>query len=95
VSPLVKTAPGFRMMSYKMVHLSEPTNVVTETLFFTAPSTSGLVTTYPFQDKVQIFRLLLQEKDAVVGGTRDTSEFDPIPMALCSSSPKDQLVLDP
>lgn len=78
-SLLATTAPGFRMMSYKMVHTAHASTSekpgedllnrcrsrrrsilivwlvldeemvpvrVTETLFFTAPSTSGLVTAY-------------------------------------------------
>ncbi|KAG8886594.1 hypothetical protein FRB97_000013 [Tulasnella sp. 331] len=85
-SPLATTAPGFRMMSYKIVHDSANAegngSIVTETLFFTAPSTSGLVTAYRLEDRVQLFRLLLIEKRAVANGTRTTTGFKPIPPTL-------------
>ncbi|KAG9013549.1 hypothetical protein FRB94_002143 [Tulasnella sp. JGI-2019a] len=87
-SALATSAPGFRMMSYKMVHKDAKSEggkcVVIESLFFTAPSTSGLVTAYRLEDRVQLFRLLLEEKNAVVNGIRDTASLTPIAPTLYS-----------
>jgi len=86
VSPLAATARGFRLMSYKMVHLLTAEDMVPksvkETLFFTAPSTSGRVTNYRLEDRIQIFRLLGKERDAAIADTTDTAHFDVIPPSL-------------
>lgn len=86
VTPLL-TTPGFGMLPYKLVHAhTKPSNegdpLVSETLFFTAPSTSGRVQSYQLEDRVQLLRVLREEKDAAVSGVTDTSDMTTIPPTL-------------
>lgn len=37
---------------------------------------------FQLQDRVQLFRLLLEEKNALIAGTRDTKDFQVIPPDL-------------
>ncbi|KIO27165.1 hypothetical protein M407DRAFT_233445 [Tulasnella calospora MUT 4182] len=72
---------GFGLLPYKLVYpRAEP--FVLETLFFTAPSTSGRVQSYQLEDRVQLLRVLREEKEAVLSGSADTSEMTIIPPAL-------------
>ncbi|KAG8969845.1 hypothetical protein FRC05_000822 [Tulasnella sp. 425] len=86
VTPLLAT-PGYGLLPYKLVYaptgLSHERNqTVSETLFFTAPSTSGRVQTYQLEDRVQLFRVLGMEKEAVLSGSSDTTEMITIPSKL-------------
>ncbi|KAG8899119.1 hypothetical protein FRC01_010651 [Tulasnella sp. 417] len=85
ITPLL-TTPGFGLLPYKLVHTrGEPSHEgdpVSETFFFTAPSTSGRVQSYQLEDRVQLFRVLREQKEAVLSGLIDSSQMTTIPPAL-------------
>lgn len=61
---------GFLLQQFKIVHEDN-----TESLFFTLPSTSGLVATYQKEAKVRAFTRCKQTLDQVREGTLDTSDM--------------------
>ncbi|KAG8961961.1 hypothetical protein FRC03_004779 [Tulasnella sp. 419] len=96
---LALSKPGFGLLPYKMVHLKEgkpkieteedikPSLTVNddiiETLFFTQISTSGGVTNYYIEDRVQLFKALKELNEAVKAGNKDTrTGFTVIPRSL-------------
>ncbi|KAG8920082.1 hypothetical protein FRC00_010510 [Tulasnella sp. 408] len=68
VTPLL-TTPGFGLLPYKLVHAH------------TKPF-SPLTSDYKLEDRVQLLRVLREEKDAVVSGATDTSDMTTIPPTL-------------
>jgi len=86
----VALSPGTKswgLRPYKMVHPSDST--FAETLFFAAPSTSGLVTQFQRPDKARIFGELRQLVEDMKAGTLSTTGMMVIqPHQIAKTPPK-------
>ncbi|KAF8886760.1 uracil-DNA glycosylase-like protein [Infundibulicybe gibba] len=75
-----KTPGHVGLEKYKYIHSQKGDEIENprETLFFTAPSTSGRVVQYQRKDKIKIFKTLKETVDSLKKGQIDTTGFQEI-----------------